>query len=404
MCGIVGAIAKHSGGLLKQHEDTFMQLLYADVVRGEDSTGIIGVEKDTTFHIAKESTEAAWFSAVFSNSDIYKAMWKAGKAYIGHNRKSTVGKTNDENAHPFVINDEFAMVHNGTLWNHKALADTEVDSEALATVLAKAFEETNYMTSLEETLGRVNGAYALAMYDQRHHAVRLLRNKERPLAYAETPNGWFFASEGAMLFWIMSRNGYDMSKIKITMVPEHTLLTFDLDTNKMTSEEVVPKKPVPPVTTIHTHTGGKTTTKFTPTSLEGMSKNAYKRFRRKLVGKRLEWWVEDYIETNFPKTEQDGETLFNLMGVCDDMMDDHIIMSKIDIKELNLLTNELSDRLWYGEVTDISYDTKTKVVSIVMEKCLPLPLSIRKEKVVIIDAEYIKRKLDDKEKTLSLMH
>jgi len=404
MCGIVGAISKQSGGLLKQHEDTFMQLLYADVVRGDDSTGIIGVEKDSSFHIAKESTQAAWFQAVFDNSEIYKSMWKNGKAYIGHNRKSTVGLTNDTNAHPFVINDEFAMVHNGTLYNHKTLANTEVDSEALATVLAKAFEETDYMASLEETLGRVHGAYALAMYDQRHHAVRLLRNKERPLAYAETPNGWFFASEGAMLFWIMSRNGYDMSKVKIVTVPEHTLLSFDLDTNQMTSEEVVPKKPIPPVTTTRIHTGGKTTTKPTPTSLEGMSKNAYKRFRRKLLNKRIEWWVEDYIETNFPLSEKDGETLFNLMGVCDDLMDDHIIMCKVDIKKLNLLSNELIDRLWYGEVTDISYDTKTKVVSIVVENSLPLPVSIRKEKLELIDAEYIRRKLDEAEKTIPVVH
>ena len=402
MCGIVGAIAKTTGGLMKQHEDTFMQMLYANTLRGADSTGIIGIERDTSFHIAKESTEATWFQAVFNQSDIYKSMWKNGKAYIGHNRKSTVGKTNDTNAHPFVVGEEFAMVHNGTLWNHKALANTEVDSEALAQVLAKAFEKEEYLPDLEETLGRVNGAYALAMYDQRHNAVRLLRNKERPLAYAETANGWFFASEGAMLFWILSRNGFDMSKTAIQLVPEHTLLTFDLDKNEMISEAVVPKKALPPVTTTLTVTGGKTAKKSI-FAMEGMSKNAYKRFRNRHLNKRIEWWVEDFVETNFPRTEQDGETLFDLIGVCDDLDEDHVINTTVDIKVLNLLSGELTDRLWYGKVVEMSYDTKTKVVTMSMENCLPLPISVRHDKPTI-DAAYIQRKLDEQEKALVTMH
>jgi len=60
MCGLVGMIVKGNSGLIKQHEDTFYQLLYADALRGEDSTGVIGVEKDTTFHIAKETLLASF--------------------------------------------------------------------------------------------------------------------------------------------------------------------------------------------------------------------------------------------------------------------------------------------------------------------------------------------------------
>ena len=385
-----------------------MQLLYANALRGDDSTGLICVEKDSTFHIAKQATEAAWFTPQFAASDVYKDMWARGKAYIGHNRKKTIGKVSNETAHPFVIEDEFAMVHNGTLYNHKALANTEVDSEALATVLAKSFEKELYIPDLEETLGRVNGAYAVAMYDQRHHAIRVLRNKDRPLAFVETPGAWYIASEGAMLFWILARNGYDMNKCKIESVPEHTLLTFDLDKNEMKKEVVVPKKPIPSTAPTSAVTGVVKTTgiKKTKQSMEGMSKNAYKRFRRKMVGRKIEWWVEDYVETNFPRTEQDGETSFNLMGVCDELFEDHMIMATVDIKQLNLLSSELCERLWVGRVHDMSYDTKTRVISMTVENAMPLPVSLRHDKkpVEVIDAEYIRRKLDEDEKALVTLH
>ena len=133
-------VLKHNTGLIKQTEDVFDQLLYANALRGEDSTGVIAVEKDSSFHIAKDASPSFWFGPAFKESDISKKMWNNAKAMIGHNRKKTIGKIEDATAHPFVVDDEFAMVHNGTLFGHAQLAKTEVDSEALAIVLAEAFK------------------------------------------------------------------------------------------------------------------------------------------------------------------------------------------------------------------------------------------------------------------------
>jgi len=115
ICGIVGVVIKANNGLTKRIEDSFYNLLFVDTLRGDDSTGIIAVEKDTTFHIMKEASEAAWFIPQAQYSKVGKGMWTTGKALIGHNRKGTMGKVEDENAHPFVVDDDFAMVHNGTL-------------------------------------------------------------------------------------------------------------------------------------------------------------------------------------------------------------------------------------------------------------------------------------------------
>lgn len=406
MCGLVGMIVKANTGLQKQHEDTFYQLLYVDALRGEDSTGVIGVEKDTTFHIAKEAVTASWFIPQLDAHKIGKDMWRDGKAYIGHNRKSTIGKTVDENAHPFTVNDEFAMVHNGTLFGHRELADTTVDSEALAIHLHKAFTEDDYTKTVEAALGKVNGAYAVAMYDQRKHVVRLLRNKDRPLSLVETPNAWYWASEGATLFWILARNGYDMSKCTIENVPEFMLHTFDLDKTTLTTEALVPKKAPAPATIMGGSKTASTVVTFKKSTEEGLSKNSYKKFRKNLLGKKLEWWSEDYIETNYPKTIASGESAVTMMGVSDSLLIDHMIVCEIDMKELNLLESELTQRLWTGQVSDLSYDPKTKKVSITLIDVLPLPVSFRSNPsgVPVIDGEYIRKKLDEQEISQSTVH
>jgi predicted glutamine amidotransferase len=407
MCGIVGMVVKSKTGFIKQQEDVFYQMLYADVVRGNDSTGVIGVEKDSTFHIAKEAISAEWFISQLDSHKISNDMWRDGKAYIGHNRKSTIGKTTDENAHPFVVNEEFAMVHNGTLFNHRMLANTTVDSEALAIHLHKAFENEDYLDDVNEALGKVSGAYAVAMYDQRNHAVRILRNKERPLCYVETSNAWYFASEGGMLYWILTRNGYGAKDIDIKVVPEHELITFDLVNNKLIQEQLTPKKHTTPLLVPTGGTKTKYTGDISKVLDEGLSKNAYKRFRKHLIGKKIEWWCEDFVEKNFPKTFEEGEVEASLMGVCDEFTVDHMIRADINIKELNLLGNELTDRLWTGMIRDMSYDPKTKRVAMEVLDAMPLPVSFRKTetKLEIIDAEYIRRKLDEQDqKTVSTYH
>lgn len=404
MCGIVGMVIKGNTGLFKQTEDLFYQMLFADTLRGEDSTGIIGVEHTGTFHVMKEACEATMFIPKMQEDAIGKAMFRAGKAFIGHNRKKTVGATSDANAHPFVTKESFAMVHNGTLTTHKHLADTEVDSEALTIVVGEALSKKDYIPALEGVLEKVNGAYALAAYNQDTHSVHLLRNKERPLFLVETNNAWLFASEGIMLQWLMARNGYLSNDLqKVSMVPEHTLITFDLTKTTMKSEEISVKKPIPS-TGMATGTGDKTTSKPTFTwPLVGLSKNEYKRARKRLIGTTQEFWSEDFVEANYPKTfEDDGETVFTLMGVSDKVLEDHIIFAQVDIAPLKLTPNDLTERLWKGLITDISYDSRTR--QMILQIGDTKPVIGFKPKLDIVDADYIRSKLDEQEKTLSTVH
>jgi hypothetical protein len=401
MCGIVGVVLKHSSGFYKQTDDCFQQLLYADALRGADSTGIIGIETDSTFHIMKEANEAAWFVPQFVSSEVNKRMFNKGKAIIGHNRKKTMGEVKDETAHPFVVDDEFALVHNGTLFNHEQLAKTEVDSEALAITLAKAFEEEEYISALEKTLPTINGAYAVACYDQRHEKIRLLRNKDRPLSIVETNNAWYFASEAAMLFWILARNGYSGKDLEIKGVPEDTVFTFDLTafTTNLTEEKLTLKKETAQGSTLIL---GKPTSnvkylkKGTPVVEPFLSKNEYKRLRKKYLGVRVEWWCNDYIETHYPKTLLDGETEVNLMGECTLFPIDCVVNCKADVKQLDLKEKDLADSYWSGIVEQMTYDTVTNFLTIYLDKCKLVPTV--KNKPEIIDAKWIKERLDANEK------
>lgn len=418
MCGIVGVICKGNNVFSTIQEKVFEDLLYVDALRGEDSTGVIIVDKDETFHIAKEASPPAWFLPQLMQQESYKKMWTKGRAAIGHNRKKTMGKIEDATAHPFVVEDNFAMVHNGTLNNHLALAQTEVDSEALAIVLQKAFSEDDYKATLEDTLGKVNGAYAVAMYDQRKHMVRLLRNKDRPLAMVDTATHLYFASEASMLYWILQRHSLMMNQMnKVEIVPEHVLIEVDLESGAVSKTEITPKKFLPAITTTTTTT---TTTKPTKNSYTtnargftytkqkqaqpAMSKNAFKKLKRSLLGKKIQWWVEDYVEVHFPKTELDGETLFWIMGSCDTMDEDHVIKTIVDLKELTIdKGSDLADKLWIGTVDRVTYDKATKKLIVYLGDTYPAPISYRSSKDVV-DADYIQRKLDEKEKALVTLH
>lgn len=412
MCGLVGVIKKSHYGLFKKHQDSFFQLLYADAVRGWDSTGVVGVERGGEFHIAKEALEAAYVIPQIKAEKFYtdKMDKMEGKAWIGHNRKTTVGKTNDENAHPFVINNEFAFVHNGTLYNHEALAKTDVDSKALAIVLHEALGEQDWKKSLEETLSRVNGAYACAWFDQRHDKVFLLRNKERPLIVAETDDAYYWASESAMLYWVLNRNEYKHDDIKFHKMEEDVLVSFDIASGtetKMVMEELTVKKATPPVLF---RTGGKHITVGTlPTNLgagghssQEMSKNQLKALRRTWLGRPLRFWADDYVERDFQSgTSIEDGAISYLMGDCDTFTCKNSVRTLIDPKKLGINNaNHVVDRPWIGHVEAMYWDKQSKLLNIWVGDAKPIASSLPNIAGMSAALEaYIKDKKTEYEKT-----
>jgi len=221
MCGLVGMV----GSFTDADKKAFRNMLRFDVVRGEDSTGIAVVDKgsENIRVFKKVGTPDMLFNAYENWSDRGVYEGPIAKLFIGHNRWATKGKVNDENAHPFHHNSVVGA-HNGTLDSVFHLEDGykfDVDSEAIFYNLDKY--------DAVDTIGNIEGAYALTWYDANENKLKIIRNKERPLH-------WTRRKDSDVIYWAslpwMLELGLAYANIshgEVYAFETDTLYTFDLD-------------------------------------------------------------------------------------------------------------------------------------------------------------------------------
>jgi asparagine synthetase B (glutamine-hydrolysing) len=395
MCGIVGVVSKRAYGFVQKDLDCFKELLFADTLRGEDSTGVLSVMKDGDFFIDKDKEYAPYFLSLWDNSKNYKDTLSRGCVLVGHNRKKTSGKVDSESAHPFVVKDRFALVHNGTLFQHHQLANTTVDSEALAIHLEETLNREDVYTQemMEEALGKVSGAYATCWFNQERDEFQFIRNSQRPLCIAETDDAYFFASEGNLLHWILNRNGVKITKLEI--VPEDTLYTFDIHAKGRTPiiQKVTPKKAQPTIYKSGMKMVGNTgiTAKFYPkaknrtvTSVKGgqaLSKSEYKRLRAKLMFTLADLYIDDFVEScPFPQSSSPINTEYTVLGEIDSLDAEHLARAKIFLSDFNLTTEEqfaamIENDVFRGRINDMSYDKTTGTIEVILTSVKRIPSS-----------------------------
>lgn len=372
MCGIVGVISKGALGLSLQEFNVFDELLYHDTVRGSDATGVITVEKDTGFHINKEACPGHEFLEYWSDTKAFKNRAKDAMALIGHNRKATMGdKRADSSAHPFVAENRFAMVHNGTLYAHKDLADVDVDSHALTIALDREINKegaTSDKDAVSTVLSDVYGAYACVWYNQVSNRINIVRNSDRPLSIIETSWAYYFASELRMLTWVLDRNNIKIEKDKIFPVTVDTLYTFDMNPPRqpMKQEGLSLKKATSPTSTTPTlHTG------FGSSSggASELSKNQFKNLRKYWLGKDMNFGVDSYCDQGFPVG--DG---INYLGSGPSMVlgshIKHTVRSKLNMDELEMMNPDAMLHSTFSGVVDrVEYNKTTREIIFHINKC-----------------------------------
>jgi len=389
MCGIVGLITKNTNGFNKFEQKMFYEMLFADVLRGQDATGVITCHNNGDFGIMKEASDSATFNYQFIDSSLDKDLFKNGSAVIGHNRAKTIGENKDENAHPFVVDNTFAMVHNGTLRNHKQLHDTEVDSEALATLFKQAMDQEDFVQAMSEAVWKVEGAFACVWYDQKRNQVGMIRNSQRPLGVFETKDSLLFASELGLANWIASRNGEKQISHKYLAVD--TLYLFDTEKAGGVVKEypLLPK----PVQVWKGRTGSNTggaSTNSAPFSdgkprdravdevVNGTtprcSKNAYKRFRNALIGKQLLFTLVDWVEKDISNPSDD----IILLGTSEDYAYDlnevkHLVRGQLSLSSLGMSIKEVDFQTdWIGRIVDTQYDAALGQIIVIVKDILPV--------------------------------
>lgn len=300
MCGLVGYITGWTNGFISSECDAFQQLLFFDLLRGVDATGVSLINMNGEAHTYKAALPS---SNYLGQEEIKKfaVEWKkTGKALLGHNRKKTSGDNSDEHAHPFIIDGRYIFFHNGSLRNHRQLHNCDLDSEALAYHFTKCEGDKE---ALEEACSKVEGAYACVWYDQVKHTIYFLRNKERPLAIATIDNngGFAYASEMWMLKGILARNNL---KIKsVVEIADEVLFKIDLSDPpiRVVSEPLNIKKSHPPVSHHGTGTfGGVKITGNIATSLPVLTKKeaSVTLIGMPAEGETVSWYIDDYMETS----------------------------------------------------------------------------------------------------------
>lgn len=216
ICGIIG----FAGVPSKKNDDILSMLLVFDSIRGIDSTGIAGINKDNVVHTAK----AVGNPYELIGSRAYnKATEGITRAIIGHNRWATQGVVNKRNAHPFEF-ESIVGVHNGTLtnkWELYGSKDFIVDSENLYYHMEEK--------GLEHLMGVMKGAWSLVWWDKRAETLNFLRNKERPMfiCWSDDFKNLYWASESWMLSVALSRNG--VAHTEICATDEDKLYAFPID-------------------------------------------------------------------------------------------------------------------------------------------------------------------------------
>ena len=201
MCGIVGYITLKDDTIEHTKDRFFTEALFADTLRGQDSTGFMTLSEDFHWQYQKQAIPAPEFILEKGFWERETKTWCA----VGHNRAATIGEITTDNAHPFQQGD-ILLVHNGTLRTTYDLVHKNtkiiVDSELIAYNLSKEPPEKAH-----EVLTRLQGAYALVWFDERDKSVNIARNRERPfhISLNKDESCLYFSSDGNLLNFVGQR-------------------------------------------------------------------------------------------------------------------------------------------------------------------------------------------------------
>jgi glucosamine--fructose-6-phosphate aminotransferase (isomerizing) len=119
----------------------------------------------------------------------------SGSIGIAHTRWATHGVPSELNAHPHVSQSgNLTLVHNGIIENYATLREqlkkhgyefkSETDTEVLVQLIEFVMEknDVDLSTAVRVALGKVYGAYAIAVIDSRNPNVLVAARKSSPLA------------------------------------------------------------------------------------------------------------------------------------------------------------------------------------------------------------------------------
>jgi len=192
MCGIVGYIGK------KPAFPILLSGLKRLEYRGYDSFGFFVFDKDNPF-LYKKVGKISEAEGELSNFKV------DGEIGVAHTRWATHGGVTNENAHPhFDCHEEFFLVHNGIVENHKELKEklikeghrftSETDTEVMVHLVEKYFQG-NLEEAVRKTLREVRGTYGIAVVSKKDPQKIVVARLSSPLLLGIGQDEFLVASD-----------------------------------------------------------------------------------------------------------------------------------------------------------------------------------------------------------------
>lgn len=180
MCGIVAAAAQ------REVSEILLEGLRRLEYRGYDSAGMALIDKDHALQLHKYAGKVQALEDANARNPI------AGFRGIAQTRWATHGEPTSLNAHPHLAGNRVALVHNGIIENHSHLRDaliaegveflSQTDTEVIVHLIHKALMSgATLLEAVQQTIGQLEGAYAIAVVDIEHEDEVIVAREGSPL-------------------------------------------------------------------------------------------------------------------------------------------------------------------------------------------------------------------------------
>jgi glucosamine--fructose-6-phosphate aminotransferase (isomerizing) len=194
MCGIVAATARRDvAGILLEG---LKRLEY----RGYDSAGMAVLDADNRIGVYRRPGK------VINLETMLQAHPLQGACGVAHTRWATHGKPEERNAHPHSSGTDITLVHNGIIENYESLRaelkqqgyvfSSDTDTETIVHLIhAEKEQGGSLLDAVRNTLGKLDGAYAIAVMSADEPGVIVGARKGSPLVLGMGIGEHFLASD-----------------------------------------------------------------------------------------------------------------------------------------------------------------------------------------------------------------